>query len=109
MSARPAARRRLTVLVGLLSFVMVAPWLAPRAPELQEDAAGARYLPPLTRAHALRTDPYHLRIVTRLRRTPDGWQSDGVALRAGTPFKLTAPTYVLEGEILSVTAPDGAR
>jgi len=41
--------------------------------------------------------------------TADGWQSDGVPLKAGAPFKLTAPTYVLEGEILSIAAPDGPR
>ncbi len=74
MIGHSAARRRLTALVGILLFVMVAPWLAPRSPELQEDPAGARYLPPLTRAFALRIDPFHLRIVTHLRQTPEGWE-----------------------------------
>ncbi|PYT16068.1 MAG: peptide ABC transporter permease [Acidobacteria bacterium] len=86
MSGRPAARRRLTALVGILLFVMVAPWLAPRSPELQEDPAGARYLPPLTRAHALRIDAFHLRIVTHLRETSDGWEFE----RAGRTGSLPA-------------------
>jgi len=74
MSGRPATRRRITVIVSLLLFVLAAPWFAPRPPELQEDPAGARYLPPLTRAQALRVDRYHVRIGTHLRETPDGWE-----------------------------------
>jgi len=85
VSGRPAAHR-LTALVGILLFVMVAPWLAPRAPELQEDPAGARYLPPLTRAHALRIDAFHLRIVTHLLGTSDGWEFE----RAGRMGSLPA-------------------
>ncbi len=86
MSGRPAARRRLTILVCILLFVTVAPWVARRSPELQEDAAGARYLPPLTRAHALRLDAFHLRIVTHLRKTADGWEFE----RAGKTVSIPA-------------------
>lgn len=42
------------------------------------------------------------RVRVRATWTADGWQADGVAIRAGAPFTLTAPTYVLEGEILTV-------
>jgi len=85
VSGRPAARRRLTILVGILLLVMVAPWFARRSPELQEDAAGARYLPPLTRAHALRLDAFHLRIVTHLRKTADGWEFERAGKTASIP------------------------
>lgn len=51
-----------------------APWLAARPPDLQEDVAGARLLRPLTRAHAIRIEPHRSRIVTSLRKTPEGWE-----------------------------------
>lgn len=51
-----------------------APALAPRPPDLQEDVAGARYLPPLARAHALAIRPDGTRIVTDLRRVDGGWE-----------------------------------
>jgi hypothetical protein len=41
--------------------------------------------------------------------TADGWQANGVAIRAGALFSLAAPTYVLEGEILSVAPAHGAQ
>jgi len=50
-----------------------APWLAPLPPDLQEDVAGARYLPPLTRAYALRLSSERVQVVTSLRATPAGW------------------------------------
>ncbi len=60
-------------LLAVLAFLAAAaPWIAPRPPDLQDDVAGARLLPPLTRAHALRTSS-GLRIVTGLARTADGW------------------------------------
>jgi len=74
------------VLLLLLLFVTAAPLAAPRPPGLLEDSAGARYLPPLTRAHALRVDPHHVRIVTRLRATADGWAFE----RAGRTEALPA-------------------
>ena len=57
--------------VGLAG--VFAPWVAPRPPDLQEDVAGARYLPPLTRAHALQLSAERIRVLTALRQTPDGW------------------------------------
>lgn len=73
---RPDRARRAgpVSMVALILLAAAAPWIAPRPPELQEDVAGARYLPPLTRAHALRIDPFHLRIVTSLRATQEGWE-----------------------------------
>lgn len=34
--------------------------------------------------------------------TADGWQVDGRPLKAGGPFMLNAPSYVLQGEVLSL-------
>jgi peptide/nickel transport system permease protein len=61
-------------LVLILLATLGAPWLAPGSPDLQEDVAGARCLPPLTRAHAIRIEPHRTRIVTSLVRTPQGWE-----------------------------------
>ena len=63
----------------LVVLAIAAPWLSTVPADLQEDVAGARYLPPLTRAYALRVDPFRVRIVTSLRRTGSGWEY----LRAG--------------------------
>jgi peptide/nickel transport system permease protein len=68
-----AARRIAPALLAVLGLLAAeAPWIAPRPPDLQEDVAGARLLPPLTRAHALRTAS-GVRVVTHLARTADGW------------------------------------
>jgi len=69
---RNAERIGAALLVLLALLAAAAPWIAPRAPDLQEDVAGARLLPPLTRAHALRTST-GLHLVTDLQRTSDGW------------------------------------
>jgi len=85
-TARPAGARRSGpfVLALILAAGAAAPWLAPRPPDLQEDVGGARLLPPLTRAHALRTRA-GVRIVTGLLRTPDGWS--GRRLQAIETFR----------------------
>jgi hypothetical protein len=41
--------------------------------------------------------------------TPNGWRADDVVLKAGAPFTLTAPTYVLRGEILGIAAADAGK
>ena len=66
---------------ALLLLCAAGPMLVPRAPDLQEDVAGARYLAPLSRAHALRTEPHRLQIVSGLRRSATGWDFEraGVA------------------------------
>jgi len=69
------------VLLGAL-----APCLAPLPPDLQEDVAGARYLPPFARAHLLRVSGQRSVIVTALRSTSDGWEF----VRAGQPGSLPA-------------------
>lgn len=61
-------------LAGILLAALAAPWLSPGPPGLQEDVAGGRLLPPLTRAHVLRPDPHRAWIVTDLRRTENGWE-----------------------------------
>ena len=80
MTKRSTARVACLVLGILLALGVAAPWIAPRPPNLQEDVAGARLLPPLTRAHALQLEPERVRIVTHLRRTEGGWDF----IRAGT-------------------------
>ena len=66
------------ILLALAAALAAAPALAPHPHDRQEDPAGARYLPPLTRAHALHIGP-RTWIVTMLRRTENGW----AGLRAG--------------------------
>ena len=84
--ARTSRARRHAVLAGLLVVALLsAPLVVARPPDLQEDAAGARYLPPGTRAHALRTDTFHVRIVTGLRRTAEGWEFERAGKRQRLP------------------------
>ena len=61
-------------LAVILLLAAVAPFIAPRPPELQEDVAGARYLAPFARAHALTGAEGRLLIVTALHATPGGWE-----------------------------------
>jgi peptide/nickel transport system permease protein len=87
--------------VGVVLLALAGPWIAPYPPERQEDVAGARLLPPLTRAHALSAGPHRTLIVTRLRRTPDGWQFDRAgrrqALAASDRAEEPAPRFYLLG------------
>jgi peptide/nickel transport system permease protein len=57
-------------LVGVAA--LIAPSLAPLAPQVQEDVVGARYLPPLTLAHLVPGGPRE-QVVTGLERVADGW------------------------------------
>jgi peptide/nickel transport system permease protein len=57
-----------------VALAAAAPLLAPGSPDEQEDVAGARYLPPLTRAHAIRPEPHRTSIVTALRPLNGGWE-----------------------------------
>jgi len=66
--------RRAWGAVLVAALIAGAPALSPRPPDLQEDVAGARYLPPLARAQALTIRPDRIRIVTDLRRVEDGWE-----------------------------------
>jgi peptide/nickel transport system permease protein len=72
----------------VLVVTLVAPFLAPAPPDLQEDVAGARFLPPMSRAHAIRTadDPERVLVVVSLRRTSIGWRFD----RAGVSREIPA-------------------
>jgi ABC-type dipeptide/oligopeptide/nickel transport system permease subunit len=54
--------------VALAIAAAAAPWLAPLAPEAQEDVVGARHLPPLTRGYLVPAQPRAI-VVTRLERT----------------------------------------
>lgn len=75
MIPRPGVPLGGSVLLAVILLAAIgAPWLAARPPDLQEDVAGGRYLPPLTRAHAIRIDPNRGQIVTSLRRTAEGWE-----------------------------------
>jgi peptide/nickel transport system permease protein len=85
-AARSGRARRAgpLVLALLLVAAAAAPWLAPRPPDEQEDVAGARLLPPLQRAHMLRTSS-GTHVVTGLARTPDGWS--GHRMRSVESFR----------------------
>ncbi len=61
-------------LAALFLAGIAAPRLAPSPPDRQEDVAGARYLPPLTRAYALRLPQERTWIVTELRAVPNGYE-----------------------------------
>lgn len=91
--ALPAAAIALLALLG--------PWAAPYPPDLQEDVAGARLLPPLARASALKVGPHRTFIVTGLRRTADGWEFDRAgrrqAIAAADLLGLPAPRLYLMG------------
>jgi len=41
--------------------------------------------------------------------TRQGWSADGVLLRAGGPFTMTAPSYVLDGQILGIDTSHAAQ
>lgn len=76
-TSRATSPRAVRVLMlAVLAAAIAGPWLAPRPPDLQEDVAGARFLPPLSRAHAIRTaeDPQRVIVVTSLSRTPSAWR-----------------------------------
>ena len=79
MTRRGAARA--VVPGAALLAALAAPWLAPRPPGLQEDPAGARLLPPLTRAAAIPIGEHSTWIVRSLERTREGW----TFVRAGRP------------------------
>lgn len=72
--------------MAALALLLAVPWLAPRSPELQEDAAGARLMPPLSRASAIKIEDHRVWIVTHLRRSEARW----VFTRAGRPGSLPA-------------------
>ena len=83
----PGGLRRAGPWAGLTVclLALAGPWIAPYPPEEQEDVAGARLLPPWTRAQAIVTGPRTL-VVTGLGRTPSGWEFD----RAGRRQALAA-------------------
>ncbi|MGH9798319.1 MAG: ABC transporter permease, partial [Candidatus Polarisedimenticolia bacterium] len=82
-------------------LALAGPWIAPYPPDRQEDVAGARLLPPLTRAHALAAGPHRTFVVTGLARTPDGWTFERAGRRqtlAGAgPAAEPAPRFYLLG------------
>jgi peptide/nickel transport system permease protein len=69
----------------------LAPLLAPRPPDLQEDVAGSRFMPPLTRADLIRLPSRRELVVTALRPRPGGWEY----VRAGR--REQAAASLLEG------------
>lgn len=72
-------------LAAVLVLAATAPLLVAHPPDLQEDVAGARYLPPWTRAHALRISEDRVFIVTSLRATPAGWEFVRAGRRGALP------------------------
>jgi len=87
--------------VAVALLALAGPWVAPYPPDRQEDVAGARLLPPLTRAHALVAGPRRLLIVTGLRRTSAGWEFDREgrwqALPAADLAQKPSPRFYLLG------------
>ena len=67
------SRTAAALLLAIAVVAVAAPWLSPRPPDLQEDVAGGRNLPPLTRAHAVAVAPHRTWIVTSMSRTGAGW------------------------------------
>lgn len=95
-----ARRGTWAAILACAAALMAAPALSPHPPDRQEDPAGARYLPPLTRAHMLAVGP-RAWVVTMLRRSEQGW----TGLRGGLPVVVTdaqvsgppAPRFYLLG------------
>ncbi len=85
MSGAARGRRRGAALAGLLlGAALAVPWPGLPPADLMEDAAGARCLPPLTRAHALQVGAHRTWVVVSLRRVESGWEFT----RAGRPARL---------------------
>jgi peptide/nickel transport system permease protein len=108
MSPRAIARRpggpsgaATWAVVALALLAVAGPWMAPYPPDEQEDVAGARLLPPLTRAQALAVGPHRSLIVTALRRTNDGWAFDRAGQERTLPeaevTQLPSPRFYLLG------------
>ena len=101
--SRPRSDRRSgpVALAAILLAALAAPWLAARPPDLQEDVAGARYLRPLTRAHAIRIEPHRSRIVLSLKKIPEGWEFVRAGRRErigeGLLFAPPSPRFYLLG------------
>ena len=86
--------RRLA-LAAVAALCLLAPYFVTLPPDLQEDVHGARYLPPLSRAHALEVEPHRVLIVTALEPTASGWRF----LRASVPGEIAS------GALLAPPAP----
>jgi peptide/nickel transport system permease protein len=71
-------------IVVVLGLAASAPWLAPLDPHAQEDLVGARWLPPLTRAHRVSEGAHRVRVVTELHQEGDRW----TARHAGRALQL---------------------
>lgn len=87
-----------TIAIGLGAIVLVAvtaPWIATTPPDLEEDVAGARLLPPLAHASAVQLRDGRTWILTDLDRVEGGW--DG--RRGGQPVRL------VDGEIVGSPSP----
>src|SRR5437867_2723858 len=95
---RTASRRPgLALMSALLAAAIAGPGLAPRPPDLQEDVLGARFLPPLSRAAAIRAadDPQRVIVVTELARAAAGWR-----FRHGGEWR-----EIAEGDLLEPPSP----
>jgi len=90
MSRLRRRRPAFWAIAALVLLALLGPWIAPYPPEQQEDVAGARLLPPLTRARAIATVEQRTLIVTHLRPTREGWSFD----RAGRRQTLAATDLV---------------
>ncbi len=108
MSRRPGTetsgrRHRLgpSAAAAVAVLALAGPWVAPYPAERQEDVAGTRLLPPLTRAHALALGAHRTFIVTGLRKTPGGWEFDRAGRRQALPAadlaEAPAPRFYLLG------------
>jgi len=73
----------------VLALALAGPLLAPRDAAGDEDPAGARYLPPLTRGYVVSLRSGGSRVLTSLTRTSGGW----TGRRAG------APVFFEDGEV----------
>jgi len=71
---RRGGRAGLLILAVIFGMAMAARWISPMPPDLQEDVAGGRFLPPLTRAHLLPVGQHRTWLVTSMRRIEGGWE-----------------------------------
>ena len=84
-----------TLAAIVLGLALAGPLLVPAGADRDDDPAGARYLPPMTRAHAVPMRSGGARIVTSLSRVDGGW----AARRAG------AAVVIPDAEVAGPPAP----
>jgi peptide/nickel transport system permease protein len=84
---RTTGWRKLLAPGAVLALALAGPTLAPAGGDLEGDPAGARYLPPFTRAFAVPVGPDETWIVTELTRNDGGWHGRHAGQEVDVPAR----------------------